>query len=132
MTVVVGYVPTDTGYLAIQEAAREAGSLGVPIVIVNVVGTEGYLAPTAADEKTLDAIVGRLEKDGVRHDLQQVNTTDSPAEVLLAVAKAQHAKLIVLGLHRRSRLQKALLGSTIQTVLREASCAVLTVPNVDE
>ena len=132
MTVVVGYVPTDTGYLAITEAEREATSLGTSLVIVNVIGPEGYIAPTAADEQTLDAIVARLAANGTRHDLQQVNTTDSPADVLLAVASAQDAKLIVLGLHRRSRLQKALLGSTAQTVLREASCPVLIVPNVDD
>ena len=132
MTVVVGYVPTETGYLAITEAEREARSLGVPIVIVNVVGTEGFIAPTAADEQTLDAVVAALAANGTPHQLHQVNTTDSAASVLLAVAEAENAKLIVLGLHRRSRLQKALLGSTAQTVLREASCPVLTVPNVDD
>lgn len=132
MAVVVGYVPTETGYLAVTEAEREAASLDVPIVIVNVIGPEGFVKPTAADERTLDAVVAALEAKGVAHEVRQVNTTDSPAEVLLAVAAAENAKLIVLGLHRRSRLQKALLGSTAQTVLREASCSVLTVPNVDD
>lgn len=132
MAVVVGYVPTDTGYLAITEAEREARSLDVPVVIVNVVGPEGYVKPTAADERTLDAVVAGLEARGVRQQLHQVNTTDSAADVLIAVAAAENAKLIVLGLHRRSRLQKALLGSTAQTVLRDAPCPVLIVPNVDD
>ncbi|HEX2902201.1 MAG TPA: universal stress protein [Jatrophihabitans sp.] len=132
MAIVVGYVPTETGFLAVTEAEREAASLGVPIVIVNVIGPEGFVKPTAADERTLDAVVADLQAKGTPHRLHQVNSTDSPAEVLLATAAAENAKLIVLGLHRRSRLQKALLGSTAQTVLREATCPVLTVPNVDD
>lgn len=132
MAIVVGYVPTDTGYLAVTEAEREAASLNVPIVLVNVIGPEGYVKPTAADERSLDAVVANLVAKGVSHRVHQVNTTESPAEVLLGVAEAEQAKLIVLGVHRRSRLQKALLGSTVQTVLREASCSVLTVPNVDD
>ena len=37
MTVVVGYVPTETGFTAVLEAEREALSRGVDVVIVNVV-----------------------------------------------------------------------------------------------
>jgi nucleotide-binding universal stress UspA family protein len=90
MTVVVGYVPTETGYLAVTEALRAARALQVPVVIVNVVGEAGFTAPTSAEDRDLET-------------------------------------LIVMGLHRRSPVSKALLGSTAQSVMLTATCPVLTV-----
>jgi nucleotide-binding universal stress UspA family protein len=131
-SVVVGYVPSDTGFLAVREGEREARSRGARLVLVNVVGEVGYHNPTAADEKNLDAVVAYLTSQGADHSVDQRNTEDAPAEVLLDVAQQQQAELIVVGLHRRSRVQKALMGSTAQRVILSAGIPVLTVPNVDE
>jgi nucleotide-binding universal stress UspA family protein len=130
-SVVVGYVPSDTGFLAVREGEREARSRGARLVLVNVVGEVGYHNPTAADEKNLDAVVAYLTSQGADHSVDQRNSEDAPAEVLLDVAQ-QQAELIVVGLHRRSRVQKALMGSTAQRVILSAGIPVLTVPNVDE
>jgi len=130
--VVVGYVPSDTGFLAVREGEREARSRGAALVLVNVVGEVGYQAATAADEKNLDAVVAYLTERGAEHSVDQRNTDEAPAEVILDVARQQGAALIVVGLHRRSRVQKALMGSTAQRVILSAGVPVLTVPNVDE
>jgi hypothetical protein len=66
MTVVVGYVPTETEFSAVAEAERQARCRDVPVVIVNVggrggitrphrgrsavVGAAGYRVLTAADQ----------------------------------------------------------------------------------
>jgi nucleotide-binding universal stress UspA family protein len=130
--VVVGYVPSDTGFLAVREGEREARSRGSRLVLVNVVGEIGYQSATAADEKNLDAVVAYLTQRGVDHSVDQRTSDDAPAEVILDVARQQEAALIVVGLHRRSRVQKALMGSTAQRVILSAGVPVLTVPNVDE
>lgn len=127
MAVVVGYVPSETGFLAVKEAVREAQSLGVPVVIVNVIGPSGFATPTAADDQNLDAVSARLTADGVEHSVRQLESTDSVAEQILEVAEAENARLIVVGLRRRSPVGKVLLGSTAQTVILTASCPVLTV-----
>lgn len=132
MSVVVGYVPTATGFRAVREAEREARSLQVPIVLVNVIGARGYSVPTAADEKSLDAVAAYLREAGVEFSVEQVTGNDAPDDVILAIAARIDAQLIVLGLHRRSRVQKALLGSTTQSVMLSAECPVLTVPHVDD
>lgn len=54
-----------------------------------------------------------------------------PGEVLNAYAARRGADLIVVGVRRRGRVQKALTGSTTEIVLRGAPCAVLTVPFAD-
>ena len=132
MTVVVGYVPTLTGLLAIAEAAREARARDAEVVVVNVVGGAGYLVSTAADEKDLDAVTEQLTGRGITSSMHQVNTDTSAASVILEVARARDASLIILGMHQRSWLAKRALGSTVRSVALAASCPVLVVPDVDE
>ena len=51
-----------------------------------------------------------------------------PGEVLSSYAAKSGADLIVVGVRHTSTVKKALIGSTTETVLRQAPCAVLTVP----
>jgi nucleotide-binding universal stress UspA family protein len=51
-----------------------------------------------------------------------------PAEEILEVATALRAGLIVMGTHDRGAVDRAVLGSVAETVLRKATCPVLAVP----
>jgi nucleotide-binding universal stress UspA family protein len=128
MTVVVGYVPDATGYLAVTEAARQARWRGTDLVIVNAVGAEGYTRPTAADELDLDALAARLDTEGVPHGIRHLEIGNGTAsDAVLAVADEVDAELLVVGIHRRSPVGKALLGSNAQRILLNAACPVLAV-----
>jgi nucleotide-binding universal stress UspA family protein len=128
MTVVVGYVPDATGLLAIREAAKQAQWRDTELVVVNVVDAAGYIRPTAADEQTLDAVSAQLAEAGARFSLRQVEQPkERVSDELLRVAAEEKAELIVLGLRRRSPIMKAVLGSTAQRVLGDATCPVLLV-----
>ena len=115
MTVVVGYVPTKTGFLAVTEVECQALARNDGVVIVNVVGLAGYAIPTAADQRDLDAVAAHLTAHGVPNSLRQVTDEDSVAEVILGVAREVNATLIVLGLHRRPHITK-----TTSSVVRSA------------
>jgi nucleotide-binding universal stress UspA family protein len=128
MTVVVGYVPDATGYLAVTEAARQAQWRGTEVVVVNVIGPGGYTTPTPADEQQLDALAARLTDDGVRFSIRHLDQElDHVSDEILRVARETGADLIVVGMHRRSAVAKMVLGSNAQRVLLEASCPVLSV-----
>ncbi len=128
MTVVVGYVPDDTGVLAVREAAQQALWRDTDVVVVNVVDASGYTRPTAADEKELDAIEADLTSKGVRFSTRHIeDTTVRASERILAVAEEVGAELVVVGIKRRSAVAKAVLGSTAQRVITGATCPVLTV-----
>lgn len=127
MSVVVGYVPDATGFLAVTEAIQQALWRGCAVVVVNFVDEAGYTRPTAADEVDLDAVQRRLEEAGVAHRVEHRTAGGSSAEVILEVAESEGAQLVVVGLHRRSPVRKALLGSTAQRVLLDAPCPVLAV-----
>ena len=128
MTVVVGYVPDATGYLAVTEAIREARWRGTDIVVVNVVDSAGYTRPTAADERDLDALAARLAGQGVPHRIRLLDVgAETAADAVLGVAREVSAELLVVGIHRRSPVGKALLGSNAQRILLNATCPVLAV-----
>lgn len=132
MTVVVGYVPDATGYLAVTEAARQAQWRDTDVVVVNAVDVGGYRRPTAADQQDLDALTARLTADGVTHEIRHLDVgTAHAGEVILAVAEEVSAELIVVGIHRRSPVGKVLLGSTAQRILLDAPCPVLAVRAAD-
>jgi nucleotide-binding universal stress UspA family protein len=132
VTLVVGYVPNQAGFRAVEEAAREARSRDVAVVVVNVVGAAGYALPTAADDCDLDAVTAHLTENGVRNSRRRViDDVAPPASAILRVAHDVDASLIVLGLRKRSRIARRLLGGTAQTVVLAAPCPVLIVPNVD-
>ena len=131
MTVVVGYVPTETGFFAVREATREARSRNLEVVIVNVVNAAGFTSPTAADERSLDEVTAYLAKNGVPNTVRHV-TDDAPAsDTIVSIAKEVNAALIVLGAHQRSWIARRLLGSTTQSVVMAGPCPVLIVPDVD-
>jgi nucleotide-binding universal stress UspA family protein len=133
MSVVVGYVPDATGYLAVTEAAREARWRGTELVIVNVVDKLGYLKPTAADEKELDAIEARLDASDIRSSVRHVTQDLAHAsDEILKIAQETDAELIVIGLKRRSAVAKAVLGSNAQRILGSAPCPVLAVRAADD
>jgi len=128
VTVVVGYVPDPTGYLAVTEAAREARWRETDVVIVNVVDTAGYTRPTAADELDLDALAARLDTEGVPHRIRHLDVgAGTASDAVLGVAREVGADLLVVGMHRRSPVGKALLGSNAQRILLSATCPVLAV-----
>jgi nucleotide-binding universal stress UspA family protein len=128
VTVVVGYVPDATGYLAVTEAAREARWRETDVVVVNVVDSVGYIRPTAADERDLEALATRLDADGVPHRIRHLDIGSGAAsDAVLGVADEVGAELLVVGIHRRSPVGKVLLGSNAQRILLNARCPVLAV-----
>lgn len=132
MTVVVGYVPTETGFSAVTEAERQARCRDVAVLVVNVVGSAGFSVPTAADQKDLDAVTAHLTASGVRNSLRHITDDAPPAEVILNVAREVDASVIVLGLHQRSWIATRVLGSTARSVVLDAPCPVLIVPDIDQ
>ena len=127
MNIVVGYIPREEGLAAVEYAtdlaARDSGT--VTIVNSGVRGNDH--APSFAPASDLDAMSDRLAQRGVEHDIRQPVAADVPAEEILRAAKDVAADLIVIGLRHRPLVGKVFLGSTVQQVIVEAECPVVTV-----
>ena len=87
--------------------------------------------------ETQETLIFRLE-ERIRELIDQEPINDCeveisilpgiPGEVLLSQASKKNADLIVVGVHQQGKIKKALMGSTTETMLRNAPCPVLTIP----
>jgi nucleotide-binding universal stress UspA family protein len=134
MPVVVGYVPTAEGRAALEQAVRECRLRNTRLVVINSYRGGGLLGrdDTARYGQELDDVRGRLEKEGVEHEVRPLVMGVEPAEDLIAVAEEVAADMIVIGLRRRSPVGKLILGSNAQRILLDATCPVLAVKAQEE
>ena len=136
--------PTDfssASRAAFSRAVVEARNRKAPLLILHalapvvpVVG-EGYVSPAAYEQmssaarawaqKKLDRAVARAKTARVR--ARGLLREGVAHEQIVRVARARHAKLIVIGTHGRTGLARFFLGSVAARVAATAPCPVLTV-----
>ncbi len=132
MKIVVGYVMTDEGRAALEWAIEEAGRQDATEIIV-VHSIKGGRSMEAEEEeiltyrKELDAIEQRLTDAGIPHTIRRLIRGLTPVEDLIKVVDEEGADMIVIGIRRRSRTGKLLVGSDAQDILLRAKCPVLAV-----
>lgn len=95
------------------------GMLGMPNV------QSIYDAQRKWAEETLEARVGELRTRGIEASWRV--ETGVPFEEIVKMAGRERADMIVMGTHGRTGLNRALLGSVAERVIRLAPCPVLTV-----
>jgi nucleotide-binding universal stress UspA family protein len=127
VTVLVSYVPTEVGTVALSAGIRAATIAKTDLLVVNAASGTNFAEVTFADEKALDAVHERLAEAGVQHEIRQLVDVEDIAEAVLKLAEEVSADMIVVGLRRRSAVGKALLGSNAQHIILGAHCPVLSV-----
>ena len=125
MTVVVGYVRTPEGEAALAAAVEQLNA-GERLIVVNK-PEPGELDGEFSAEQDSDALHNNLAEQGVDAEVVNLYADDEPATLIVEQATVHAARLIVIGLRRRSPVGKILLGSTAQSVLFDAPCPVLSV-----
>jgi nucleotide-binding universal stress UspA family protein len=133
-------LPTD-GSEAAANAANEAfgvatnntATLHILFVVdetagpLNVRGGDERFEQAEADgEVVVDETTERAEQAGVENVIGSVRQ-GPPSEVILDYAEETDIDLIVMGTHGRSGLNRHLLGSVTEKVVRRANPSVLTV-----
>jgi len=138
-------VPTDFSACAeaAWAAALRAGGPSAEIVLVHVLvdtprfaeGAGGADLRETLDSarqwatRELDQRVSTARASGV--SARAALRTGVPHEEILRLASEERADLIAIGTHGRGGLERALLGSVADRVIRLASCPVLTVRQPD-
>lgn len=125
----------DTGEFALFEAARlTAARSNSELHIVHVVAEDGP-ADTTSEIVTLEQRLARAPRsiEGMidrLHAVMPARVTahvraGQPARSILQTAVDVDADLVVVGSHQRTRLEKMIVGSVAERVLRGAHCPVL-------
>jgi nucleotide-binding universal stress UspA family protein len=107
---------------AASEAAAIAKRYGSALVVISVAASAAEV-PLA--EEAVKEVMGLAEREGLQREGLVVQ--GKPHEVILELAKKEHAGLIVVGSHGKTRLISRLMGGVTERVISEAECAVLVV-----
>ncbi len=129
---------------AIEEAARFAKLWGAKLVLVHVIEPaihlQGLVAKVAGasdiytiEPKDLEpewaALLESVDLGGLKAHREVVK--GEPVEAIVSAVDQVCADLLVIGTHGRSGVARAVLGSTAEDVLAEATCPILVVRSVE-
>ena len=84
-----------------------------------------YAAQRAWTREKLQARADELRRQGIKASWRV--ETGVPHQEIVKVAGEESADMIVMGIHGRTGLERMMLGSVAERVVRLASCPVLTV-----
>ncbi|MBU1344095.1 MAG: universal stress protein [Proteobacteria bacterium] len=129
MKILVGYNGGEVGRLALS-LARDYAVINNAFVYI-ITSMEGGASEKQSDiikaEEGLDFARKLMESAGLKCDAQQSVRGLSSGEDLVKFAQENQIDHIFLGIKKKSRAQKALLGSTSRYVILKAPCPVTTI-----
>ncbi len=129
MNIMVGYNGGDVGERALKLAGEYALLTSAFVHIIT--SMEGGEAEKTSDiqqvEKDLEFAGKYMESSGVKFLAQQSVRGLSPGEDIVRYAKENGIDQIFLGIKKKSRAQKMLLGSTARYVVLKAHCPVTSI-----
>ena len=126
MRIVVGYVPTDESRAAIGTAVDEAILRNGELLVLGPATTDDA-DDTDAARSELAETLQRARASGVLTQVRPLKPGEDLADVLIDTSYEDDVELVIIGVRRRSRVGKLILGSTAQRVILEAGCAVHSV-----
>ncbi|WP_300458774.1 universal stress protein [Desulfobacula sp.] len=128
MKILVGYNGGEVGRLALSLARDYARTNNAFVYIVT--SMEGGASEKQSDiikaEEDLDFAKQLMETSKVQCDAQQSVRGLSAGEDLVKFARENEIDHIFLGIKKKSRAQKAVIGSTVRYVILKAPCPVTT------
>jgi nucleotide-binding universal stress UspA family protein/ActR/RegA family two-component response regulator len=129
MKILVGYNGGEDGRLALSLARDFAKQNNAFVYVLNSMegGTSEKQSDILKAEQELNFAKHMMTKAGLECDAQQSVRGLSPAEDLVKFAQENEIDQIFLGIRKKSRAQKAILGSTSRYVILKAPCPVTTI-----
>ncbi|MDQ0093110.1 universal stress protein [Paeniglutamicibacter psychrophenolicus] len=124
MAIVACYTNTPEGHAAVARAHQESSRLGEELVVVNIDSNGSGIGTEASGLDLTGTGTSRVRV------LPPSPSIHDAADLVLQTQQELNATLIVLGLRRRSRVGKLIMGSHAQRILIEADCPVLTLKAV--
>ena len=129
MNIMVCFDGSDVAYYALHQAKKRASRLGAKIYLVTSmvsgkdVSTEDY----ENAEKLLKRAKSGVTKENIPCETLLSVKDLTPGENLSRIAKEKGMDEVYIGIKKRSKVGKLLLGSTAQYVILNAPCPVVTV-----
>jgi nucleotide-binding universal stress UspA family protein len=129
MELLVAYDRSDGSQHALELAKKYAGGFSVKIHVLTSTpyGPELETKEYEDVKVALEQVEKSLTKEGFACEIHLIQRSLSPGEDLVEFARRNSIDMILMGIKKRSRLNKFIMGSTAQYVILEADCPVVTV-----
>ena len=129
MKLMVGYDGTNSAKEALNLAKSHAKVFGASVEVVTSMqkGTESERKDIEQAERGLEYAKSLFEENGIACNTHLLIRGLSAGEDLVEFANENQIDQIFVGVKRRSKIGKLLLGSTAQYVILQAECPVITV-----
>lgn len=126
MTVVVAFSADPAGRAALEAGVAEAARDSERLVVLNVTKGVSAVDDRYAHEDEARAIGDRLAALPFQAEVRQSMSPDVSEEILHAADEVD-ARLVVVGIRRRTPVGKLIMGSVAQQLILKAHCPVLAV-----
>ena len=129
MKILIGYDGTNSAKEALNLAKSHAKVFGASVEVVTSMqkGTESEREVIERAERGLEYAKSLFEKDDIACNTHLLIRGLTAGEDLVEFANENQIDQIVVGVKRRSKVGKLLMGSTAQYVILQAECPVVTV-----
>ncbi len=129
MKILVGYDGSSSSKDALNLAKTHAKVFDGEVAVVTSMekGTEAQREEIEQAERSLEWAKSMLEENGIACKTHLLIRGFSPGEDLVEFAEEHQVTEIIVGVKRRSKVGKLLMGSTAQYVILNAPCPVVSV-----
>jgi nucleotide-binding universal stress UspA family protein len=129
MKILVGYDGSNSGKAALELAKNHARAFKGKVEVITSMqkGTEKDREDIDQAERGLEYAEALYEENNIPCNIHLLIRGLTPGEDLVGFAKENNIDEIIVGVKRRSKVGKLLMGSTAQYVILNAHCPVVTV-----
>jgi len=129
MKIVVGYDGSDAANEALNVAKKHARAFDGRIYVITslVGGTEESAEEIIKARSQLENAVKSIQKEGIPCEEHLLIRGMEPGEDIVQFAEDHQADEIIIGVIKKSKVQKFLLGSNAQYVILHSPCMVIAV-----
>jgi len=129
MKILIGYDGSNSAKEALNLAKTHAKLFGARVDIVTSMekGTEGQREQIEQAEHGLEWAKSLFDENGIACNTHLLIRGLAPGEDIVEFSEENQSDEIVIGVKRRSKVSKLLLGSTAQFVILQATCPVVSV-----
>lgn len=128
MKFLVGYDGTESAHRALTLAAEQAKAVDALVYVVTSMegGEKESWEEIKAAEENLEKAKDYLLTSHIQCETIQLARGLSPGEDIVRFAEDNSIDIIFLGIKKKSRTRKILLGSTAQFIILKGPCPVTT------
>jgi nucleotide-binding universal stress UspA family protein len=129
MKFLVGYNGSEVAKAALSLARTYAEVFGAKVLIMTSMGGGVGEKPEDISRAQQDLALAEqfVKEKGISCETHQLARGMSPGEDLVSFAKENHIDQIFVGVEKKSKTQKIIVGSTAQYIILKAPCPVVSV-----